>query len=66
MALDGDTFFSLQIHVIQDLILHIPVGKSLGKLQKTVGKGTFPMVYMRYYAEISDVLHSTFVYNVQI
>ena len=63
MALDGYALLLLQIHIIKDLVLHLPVGKCLGQFQKTVSQGTLAMVNVRYYAEIPYVLHPQIVYK---
>jgi hypothetical protein len=52
VALDGDTPFTLQIHIIKGLILHIPFRNSFGELQQTVGEGTFAVVNMGNNAEV--------------
>ena len=57
VALDSYTFLSFQVHVVQNLVLHMPCVERLSQFKKTVGKGAFPMVDMGYYAEIPDVLH---------
>ncbi len=57
MAFNGDTLFSLQVHIIQYLRLHFPFTDGFCKLQQPVGKCTFSVVNMGNYAKISDVLH---------
>ena len=58
MALDRDSLLLLQIHVVKNLIFHIAVGKSLRKLEQTVGKSTLAVVDMSDYAEIAYMFHS--------
>ena len=58
MALDGDPLFLLQVHIVQDLCLHVPAGQSLGQFEQPVGKSTLAMIYVSDYAEISDVFHT--------
>ena len=36
MALDGDPLFLLQVHIVQDLCLHVPAGQSLGQFEQPV------------------------------
>lgn len=55
MALNGYSLLLLQVHVIEDLVLHIPVGKGLGEFQKTVGEGALAMVDMGDNAKITDI-----------
>ena len=57
VALDGDALFPLQIHGIQHLILHLPLRKGVGVLQQTVRQRTLSMVYMGYYAKVTDIFH---------
>jgi len=58
MALDGDAFFPFKIHVVQHLIFHIPGGQGICQLQKTVRQSAFPVVNVRYNAEIPDIFHA--------
>ena len=57
VALDGDAFLPFQVHVIQDLIGHLPFGNRSGMLQKAVGQGTFTVVDVGDDAKIAQVLH---------
>ena len=36
--LDRNTLFALQVHVIQHLLLHVPLGDGAGGLQQPVGQ----------------------------
>jgi hypothetical protein len=57
VALDGNATLTLQIHVVEQLRLHITGTDSIGKLQQAVGKGTFTVVDMGDYAEIANMFH---------
>ena len=59
MALDGNTSFLLQIHIIK----HLPVShlNSVGKLQQAVCQGRFTMVNVGNNAEVAYILHSEFL-----
>ena len=57
MALDGDALLPLQIHGIQHLVLHLTLRQRVRILQKTIRQRTFPVVYMRYYAKVTDIFH---------
>ena len=57
LALDGDAAFTLQVHVVQGLILHIAVGDGAGHLQQPVRQGALAMIDMGDDAEITDVVH---------
>ena len=54
MALDGDASFPLQVHGIEQLLLHFPLADRLGSLQQTVAERRLPMVNMGDDAEIAD------------
>ena len=60
MALDRDALLLLQVHVVEDLVLHVPGRKGLGQFQQPVRQGTLAVVDMRDDAEIADVLHARF------
>jgi hypothetical protein len=42
MGLDGDASLPLEIHRIQHLVLHVPLGNGAGALQQPIGKVVFP------------------------
>ena len=58
MALDCDSALALEIHVVKHLCLEILFRHRFGEFQKTVGQGAFAVVYMGYYAAVSDIFHS--------
>lgn len=58
MALNGNTTLPLQVHIIQQLILHIAISHGAGKLQEAISQRTLTVVYVRNDAEIPDSLHS--------
>ena len=45
--------FPLQIHIVKELILHLPLGNGFCQFQKPVCHGAFAVVYMSDYAKIS-------------
>ena len=57
MALNGDAALALQIHVVEQLGLHIAGANSIGELQQTISKGAFAVVNVGDNAKITDVLH---------
>ena len=57
VALDRDALFLFQVHVVQDLVLHLARGKRPGQLQQAVRQGAFPMVDVRDDTEVPNVLH---------
>ncbi|CAI8442218.1 MAG: Uncharacterised protein [Cyanobium sp. ARS6] len=54
LELDRDAAFPLQIHVVQELLLHVPVGHGARVLQQTVGQRRLAMVDVGNDAEITD------------
>ena len=57
VALDGDSLFAFEIHVVQNLSLHLPLVQRVGLFQQTVGKRALPVIDMCDDAEIAYVLH---------
>ena len=57
VTLDCDALFLLQVHVVEDLILHVALRERAGEFEKPVGQGALAVVDVGYYAEIADVLH---------
>ena len=55
-GLDGDAALALQIHVVKDLILHLPRGDRLAQLDQTVGERRFAVVDVGDDGKIADVV----------
>jgi hypothetical protein len=55
MAFDGNTPFTLQVHVVKHLALSHLDG--VGSLQQTVSQGRLTVVYMCYDAEVPYIVH---------
>ena len=55
LRLNGDSPFSLKVHIIENLRLHLAFCKKTGHLYNSVGKGRLTVIYMRYYAEVPYV-----------
>ena len=53
---DRDPAFSLDVHVVEELFLHLPFGDGLGQLQHAVGQRGFPVVDMGDDREVADVV----------
>ena len=53
---DGDAPLPFQIHVVEELLLHLPRFDRVGQFQKTVGEGRFAMVDMGNDGKIADSL----------
>jgi hypothetical protein len=63
LALDGNTPFPLNIHIIEKLVTEFPVTHHFANLDKSVGQGGFPMINMCYDAEVPNVFHVCFCNN---
>ena len=57
MALDGDALLFLQVHVVQDLIFHVPLREGARQFQEPVGQRAFSVVDMCDDTEVSDSFH---------
>ena len=65
MALNGNTPFSFEIHIIEQLLLHIPAGNSMRSFQQPIRQGTLAMIDMSDDTEIPNILHVVFLLNTQ-
>ena len=54
MGLNSDASFSLQIHIVENLILHLTLGKRTSKFQQTIGERRLAVVYMGDDREIAN------------
>ena len=54
LELDRDPPLPLEIHVVQELILHVTVGHRVGVLQQTIRQGRLAVVDVGDDAEIAD------------
>lgn len=57
VALDGDAFFALKLHVIEYLCLHFALVHGVGLLQQPVCQRALAVVDVGYDTEIAYVLH---------
>ena len=55
-GLDGDAPFPFQLHVVQQLVLHLPLVHGAGVFQNAVGQGGFAVVDMGDDTEIADMI----------
>jgi hypothetical protein len=55
MGLDGDASLPFQVHVIEDLMLHLIGRKSVRHLQHAIGEGGLAVVDVGDDAEVADV-----------
>ena len=56
LRLDGDAALALDIHRIEDLLLHLPAGQRAGKLDQAIGQRRLAMIDMGDDREIADVV----------
>ena len=55
-GLDGDAALALEVHVVEQLLLHLADGDRLALLQQAVGKGGLAVVDMRNNRKIANLL----------
>ena len=53
---DGDSAFTLDVHVVQKLFFHFAGSNCLGVFKNSVGKGGFAVVDMCDYTKVSDIV----------
>ena len=63
LAFNSNAPFSLDVHIIEELVAEIPLTYHFADLNKPVRKGGFPMINMSDNAEVSDVFHSEAIYG---
>ena len=54
LCLDGNATLSLQVHIVQDLCLHLSAGEQTGLLNDTVRQGGFAVIYVCHNTKIAD------------
>jgi len=61
LELDGNAFFALEIHRIEELGLHVSLVDGAGELEHAIGQGRLTMVDMRDDTKISGMglVHSS-------
>ena len=57
-GLDGDAALLFEVHVVEDLALHLPALDGAAELYEPVGEGALAVVYVGYYRKIPDVVLS--------
>jgi hypothetical protein len=60
VSLNGDTLFTLKIHIIQRLRHQLAAINSASNLKQSVRQGRFTMVNVRDNTEVADVFHINF------
>jgi tRNA U34 5-carboxymethylaminomethyl modifying enzyme MnmG/GidA len=57
VAFDGDSTFAFEVHVVERLVLHLPLCNGSSGLEEAIGQGAFAVVDVGNDAEISNVFH---------
>ena len=58
LGLDGDTTLALQVHAVEHLLAHLPLLHGVRDLEDAIGQGRLPVVDVRDYGEVADVLET--------
>jgi hypothetical protein len=58
MGFDGNPSFTLQVHVVKELVLFFSLGDGSCKIEESIGQSTFPVVDVSDNAKIPNVFHS--------
>ena len=61
VALDGDTLFAFEVHIIEHLSLHFALIERVGIFEQAVSQRTFAVVDMRDNTEVANIFH---IYNI--
>jgi hypothetical protein len=56
VALDRDALLALEVHRVEELLLHLALLDRLRVLEQAVGKGRLAVVDVRDDAEVADVV----------
>jgi len=63
LTFDGNASFSLDIHIVQDLVTELPCINEVCMLDEAVGKRGFTVVNVGNNAEISNLSHNAVLFN---
>ena len=63
---DGNASLPLQIHRVEELLLHLAVGNCAGALDQAVGQRTLAVIDMSDYAEVSNVVEIHWLAGIQL
>ena len=63
MALDSDATLTLQVHVVEQLGLHVALGHGAREFKKPVGQGAFAVVDVGNNAKVADILQRRAVFS---
>ena len=57
VAFDGNSPLAFEVHIVERLVLHLPLCNGSSGLEQAVGQGAFPVVDVGNDAEVSNVFH---------
>ena len=57
VALDGNSAFAFEVHIVKRLVLHVALADGVGILQQTVSERAFAVVNVGNDAEVADIFH---------
>ena len=63
VALDGDTLFAFEVHIIEHLSLHFALIERVGIFEQAVSQRALTVVDMRDNTEIADIFHIYSIFN---
>ena len=63
VALDCDTFFAFEVHIVEHLRLHFALIKRVGVFEQTVGQCAFAVIDVSDDTEIADIFHINTNFN---
>jgi hypothetical protein len=58
VALDSNASLSLEIHIVEQLVLFFALGYRSSRIKQTVSQGALTVIDMGNDAKVSDILHS--------
>ena len=56
VRLDGDAALSFEVHIVENLVLHLALCDRIGEFKHSVGEGRLSVVDMGNYTKIANVV----------
>jgi hypothetical protein len=66
LTLYGDPSFTLDIHIVQNLVTELPCINEICMLDKAVSKRGFAVIDMSYNAEVSYLFHNAVLFTLNV
>jgi len=57
LAFDGDAALTLNIHIVEELIMELTISNLFTKLNHTISQGGFSVIDMSYDGKVSYIFH---------